>query len=137
MNKKLLFGIGALAVLGVGGYLWWKKSQSNGSSSSGSEGGESRSAEASSTETTSEDTAGAGNDSPLPVDVPIAPASKKEARQQRRQTRRDCASEAKSQGLKRASKKRREFMRECKAAGGTNADFAGEQADFAFNGNIY
>ena len=137
MNKKLLIGVGALAVLGVGGYLWWKKSQSNGSSSSGSEGGESRSAEASSAETSTEDTAGAGNDKPAPADVADSPKTKKEARKERRQTRRDCKQEAKSKNLKWGSKNRREFMRECKAAGGTNADFAGEQADFAFNGNTF
>jgi hypothetical protein len=46
----------------------------------------------------------------------------------RKQTRRDCKAEAKSQGLRGRAK--RQFKRECKAAGGINAD----TADFAFNG---
>jgi hypothetical protein len=139
MNKKLLIGVGALAVLGIGGYLWWKKGQTSGSSSSGSEGGDTRSADVSAPETTMDESAGAGSDTPPPQDLVEVPASKtvKEARQQRRQTRRDCRAEAITKGYKPLSGKRRKFMAECKRAGGINADFAGEQADFAFNGNIY
>ena len=29
---------------------------------------------------------------------------------------------------------KRQFKRDCKAAGGTNADFVANEADFAFNG---
>jgi hypothetical protein len=48
----------------------------------------------------------------------------------KRQARRDCRKEAKAKGLK--GKAKRNFKRECKAAGGI--DFASEEADFAFNG---
>lgn len=136
MNKNLLIGVGALAVVGVGAFLFLRKrksdSEGEGSLDLRSETlGGGASAQSPSAETFEADPT-------VPLDeilaAPKTPLTPKEARQVRRGNRRDCSAEAKSNGLKRASKKRREFMRECKAAGGINADFAGEEADFAFNG---
>lgn len=127
MNKGLLIGVGALAVVGVGGYFWWRSRKSSESSTAGeSETGALKSAGSTpSSESAYDETA-------LEEPTISAPTTKKEARQQKRQTRRDCRAEAKAQGLK--GKAKRQFKRECKAAGGVNADFAGEEADFAFNG---
>jgi hypothetical protein len=131
MNKNLLIGVGVLAVVGVGGFLWYRSRQN---AADTSEGGDTRSTSASEGGSTA--SAPAPELEPeLPIDETLAPTadkSKKQVRKDRRQNRRDCRAEAKSQGLK--GKAKREFKRECKAAGGINADFVGEEADFAFNG---
>ena len=134
MNKNLLIGVGVLAVVGVGGFLWYRSRQN---SAGTSEGGDTRSTSSPADETTPSGVE-AGNESPdgvKPIDETLAPTAaptKKEARQEKRQNRRDCRAEAKSKGLK--GKAKRNFKRDCKAAGGINADFASEEADFAFNG---
>jgi len=129
MNKNILIGVGVLAVVGVGGFFLWKSRQNSGGSS---EGGETRSTPASGGESSA--SAPEVAEPELPMEEPIATAAptKKEARQEKRQNRRDCRAEAKSKGLK--GKAKRNFKRDCKAAGGINADFASEEADFAFNG---
>lgn len=130
MNKNLLIGVGVLAVVGVGAFFLLRKREKSteaGSLDLGSEtlGG----ASASTPETPSE------SDPEVPLDEtlsPTTPLTPKEARQGRKQSRRDCRAEAIQKRLK--GKAKREFKRECKAAGGINADFAGDEADFAFNG---
>ena len=133
MNKNLLIGVGVLAVVGVGGFLWYRSRQN---AAGTSEGGDTRSASSPADETipsaTNADDSSAPNEKPVDIALPSVPTSVKEARQQRRQNRRDCRAEAKSRGLK--GKAKRQFKIECKAAGGINADFVGEEADFAFNG---
>ena len=126
MNKRILIGVGALAVLGIGGYFWWssrKKAETT------SESGALKSAQAgSSTSELGEE----GYSEDIVGDSLSAPASKQEARQQRRQKRRDCRAEAKAKGLK--GKAKRQFKRECKAGGGISDEFVSDEADFAFNG---
>jgi len=53
---------------------------------------------------------------------PVVVPSGSEEEKTKREIRRDCKDEAKKQGLKRFTKERREFMRKCKAEGGTNAE---------------
>lgn len=146
MNKNLLIGVGVLAVVGVGAFFLLRKreksTEANGLDLESETLGGGTTAQSAATETAAAETE-------EPIDetlaAPSTPKTRKEARQERRgtrkeerqgrkQTRRDCKDEAKSKGLKRLSKERRNFMKDCKAAGGVNADFAGEEADFAFNG---
>jgi len=135
MNKKLLIGVGVLAVVGVGGFFWWKSRQN---SAGTSEGGDTRSAPSLGSESTPSASESSSESEPeVPLDETLASTTnktKKEARQERRQNRRDCKAEAITKRLKWGSKKRRDFMKDCKAAGGANADFASEESDFAFNG---
>jgi LysM repeat protein len=56
-----------------------------------------------------------------PTVVPITTTDDEESKT-KREIRKDCKDEAKKQGLKRFTKERREFMRKCKAEGGTNAE---------------
>ena len=134
MNKKVLIGIGVLAVVGIGGFIWYRNRQKTKSAGSS----ETQSAtESTAVEQPAQRTETRKVAEELSIDETLAlmaDKSKKEMRQERRQTRRDCRAEAKAQGLKRLSKERRTFMKECKAAGGLNAEFASEEADFAFNG---
>ena len=131
MNKGLLIGVGVLAVVGVGGFLWYRSRQKP-----TAEGGdtETRSATPSAGAEATTPSTPEVEEPELPIEeaAPTATPTKKEARQVRRQNRRDCRAEAKSKGLK--GKAKRNFKKECKAAGGLNADFASEEADFAFNG---
>jgi hypothetical protein len=126
MNKGILIGIGVLMVAGIGGFFWWKNK--NKSTSTGEGAFDTKSSDKI---TAPESTV---NEPVMEQveNIAVEPASKKEARQIKRQTRRDCRAEAKSKGLK--GKAKRQFKRECKAAGGTNADFVTNEADFAFNG---
>jgi hypothetical protein len=131
MNKTLLIGVGVLAVVGVGGFLWYRSRQKSTEEAGGTD---TRSATPSAgAEATTPSTPEVAEPE-LPMEEPIATATptKKEARQEKRQNRRDCRKEAKAKGLK--GKAKRNFKRECKAAGGINADFSSEEADFAFNG---
>jgi hypothetical protein len=126
-----LIGVGVLAVVGVGGFLWYRSRQN---AADTSEGGDTRSIPASEGGSTA--SAPAPELEPeLPLDEtlsPTTPLTPKEARQGRKQSRRDCRAEAIQRRLK--GKEKRQFKRECKAAGGINADFVGEEANFAFNG---
>lgn len=146
MNKNLLIGVGVLAVVGVGAFFLLRKREK--SAEAGSLDLESETLGGGTTaQSAATEKAAAENEEPIDetLAAPSTPKTRKEARQERRgtrkeerqgrkQTRRDCRDEAKSKGLKRLSKERRNFMKDCKAAGGINADFAGEEADFAFNG---
>jgi hypothetical protein len=132
MNKNLLIGVGVIAVVGVGAFLYFRKRQTT-----TEEGGlDLRSATmGAETGTTSTPETPSESEPEVPLDETLASTTnktKKEARQERRQNRRDCRAEAKAKGLKGQAK--RNFKRDCKAAGGINADFASEEADFAFNG---
>lgn len=124
MNKGILIGVGVLAVLGVGGFFWWKSR--NKSETSSDLGDMTKSAEqgASSDEASVEEA--------LESSDITEPASKKEARKQKRQKRRDCRAEAKAKGLK--GKAKRQFKSECKAQGGVSDEFVTDESDFAFNG---
>ena len=90
-----------------------------------------RSSESGASETASNSGTDDATESTAPTKE-IKGLTRKEARQKRRQTRRDCREEAKARGLH--GKEKRKFKRACKAEGGINAEFAGEEADFAFNG---
>jgi hypothetical protein len=134
MNKNLLIGVGVIAVVGVGAFLYFRKRQTT-----TEEGGlDLRSATmGAETGTTSTPETPSESEPEVPLDETLASTTnktKKEARQERRQNRRDCKAEAITKRLKWGSKKRRDFMKDCKAAGGANADFASEESDFAFNG---
>ena len=132
MNKGLLIGVGVLAVVGVGGFLWYRSRQKP---TEGASGADTRSATPSAGGEATTPTTPEVGEPELLLDETLAPTAtptKKEARQEKRQNRRDCRAEAKSKGLK--GKAKRNFKRDCKAAGGINADFASEEADFAFNG---
>ena len=135
MNKNLLIGVGALAIIGVGAFLFLRKRKSD-SEGEGSLDLRSETLGGGATaQSTAAETPEAEPEVPLDETLsPKADKTKKDARQQKRTNRRDCREEAKSKGLKRLSKERRNFMKDCKAAGGINADFAGDEADFAFNG---
>jgi hypothetical protein len=149
MNKNLLIGVGVLAVVGVGAFFLLRKREKSteaGSLDLESENlGGGTTAQSAATEAAAAQTAAAETEESIDetLAAPSTPKTRKEARQERRgtrkeerqgrrQTRRDCRAEANAQGLK--GKAKRDFKRECKAAGGMNADFAGEEADFAFNG---
>ena len=150
MNKNLLIGVGVLAVVGVGAFFLLKKreksTEAGGLDLESETLGGGATAQSTAAATAAAEAAAAETEAPLDETLsPTTPLTRKEARQERRgtrkeerqvrkQTRRDCKDEAKSKGLKRLSKERRNFMKDCKAAGGVNADFAGEEADFAFNG---
>jgi hypothetical protein len=130
MNKNLLIGVGVLAVVGVGAFLYFRKRGTE-------EGGlDLRSATlGEGTGSTSTPETPSASEPEVPLDEtlsPTTPSTPKEARQGRKQSRRDCRAEAIQKRLK--GKEKREFKRQCKAAGGINADFAGDEADFAFNG---
>jgi hypothetical protein len=133
MNKNLLIGVGVMAVVGVGAFLYFRKRQTTTEEATLDLRSETLGAD----ETTPSGVE-AGNEPPdgvKPLDEtlsPTTPLTPKEARQGRKQSRRDCRAEAIQKRLK--GKAKREFKRECKAAGGINADFAGDEADFAFNG---
>ena len=128
MNKKVIFiGLGVVALGGLAFFLFRKKSGGAGAADAAA----ARAADVSAgTDPT--------YDESLYDDTAYAeagiPQSRKEIRQERREVRRNCKDEAKAKGLKWGTRKRREFMRECKAAGGENVDFMSEQSDFAFNG---
>jgi hypothetical protein len=132
MNKNLLIGAGVLAVVGVGAFLYFRKRQTTTeegtldlrSATLGAETG---------TTSTPETPSASEPEAPLDETLsPTTPLTPKEARQGRKQSRRDCRAEAIQRRLR--GKEKRQFKRECKAAGGINADFSGEEADFAFNG---
>lgn len=129
MNKKVIFiGLGVVALGGLAFFLFRKKPSA--ASEAGAADAATRAADAPTGggETYDE---GAYDDTALAeAGVPL---SRKEQRQERRQNRRDCRAEAKARGLR--GKAKREFKRECKAAGGLdNMDFMSEQSEFAFNG---
>jgi hypothetical protein len=132
MNKNLLIGAGVLAVVGVGAFLYFRKRQTTTEEGALDLRSETLGAE---TGTTSTPATPSASEPEVPLDEtlsPTTPLTPKEARQGRKQSRRDCRAEAIQRRLK--GKAKREFKRECKAAGGINADFAGDEADFAFNG---
>lgn len=134
MNKNLLIGVGALAVVGVGAFLFLRKRKSD-SEGEGSLDLRSETLGGGATvQSPSAETPEADLEVPLDETLAAPKTSKsvKEARQGRRGNRRDCRAEAITQNLK--GKAKRQFKKECKAAGGMNADFAVEEADFAFNG---
>lgn len=125
MDKKVIFiGLGVVALGGLAFFLFRKKGGAGAASTRSADVGAGASAGA-------EETYDESYDESLDEELGV-PQTRKEMRQERRQTRRDCRAEAKSRGLR--GKKKRQFKRECKAAGGVNADFTSEQADFAFNG---
>lgn len=132
MNKNLLIGVGVMAVVGVGAFLYFRKRQA--STDEGSLDLRSETLGGGATaQSTAAETPAAEPEVPLDETLsPTTPLTPKEARQGRKQSRRDCRAEAIQKRLK--GKAKREFKRECKAAGGINADFAGDEADFAFNG---
>ena len=137
MNKNLLIGVGVLAVVGVGAFFLLKKREKSteaGGLDLGSETlGGGATAQSTAAETAAAEVAAAETEVTLDETLsPKTPLTPKEARQGRKQSRRDCRAEAIQKRLK--GKAKREFKRECKAAGGINADFVGEEADFAFNG---
>ena len=138
MNKNLLIGVGVLAVVGVGAFFLLKKREKSteaGGLDLGSETlGGGATAQSTAAATAAAEAAAAETEAPLDETLlePTLPKTPKEARQGRRQNRRDCRAEAISRNLK--GKAKRQFKKECKAAGGINADFVGEEADFAFNG---
>lgn len=111
MDKKWLFiGLGVVALGGIAFFVFRKPSSENVSNAQLPDSG--------SLENSTDSSLG-------DIDGLLPTASRK-------QVRRDCRAEAKAKGLK--GKEKRQFKRDCKAAGGVNADFVSEQAGFAFNG---
>lgn len=124
MNKNYIFiGLGVLAVGGLAFYLMRKPSAATTTPvvDAGS-GADLRSADVPVGEQSMQDLG-------IGTGASAVPQSRKERRQERRANRRDCRAEAKALGLR--GKAKRDFKKECKAAGGIdNMD----EADFAFNG---
>jgi hypothetical protein len=123
MNKKVIFiGLGVVALGGLAFFLFRKKSGGAGATDAAS-----AAARAADVPTGTAPTYDESIYDDTALASPSVPPS-------RREIRRNCKDEAKAKGLKRLTRARREFMRECKAAGGENVDFMSEQSDFAFNG---
>ena len=113
MNKNTIFiGLGVLAVGGLA-YWYFTKPSTTDTSSDGSDLGKSAAPPI------QDDYSDTGSDAGL--GIPTGQAKS------RKQNRRDCRAEAKSQGLR--GKAKRQFRRNCKKAGGMD-----DGADFAFNG---
>jgi hypothetical protein len=132
MDKKVIFiGLGVVALGGLAFFLFRKK---GGAGADSSGGADTRSANLGAGASAGADPMyDESYDTSLDAQLGV-PQTRKEIRQERRAVRRDCKAEAQAKGLRRLSRARREFMRECKAAGGENLDFMSEQSEFAFNG---
>jgi hypothetical protein len=135
MDKKVIFiGLGVVALGGLAFFLFRKK---GGAGAASVGGAATRGADVGAGAGAGAGAAAAEEvyDESLDAELGMgAEPTRKEIRQERRAVRRNCKAEAKSKGLKWGTKKRRNFMRDCKAAGGENADFTSEVSDFAFNG---
>lgn len=136
MNKKVIFiGLGVVALGGLAFFLFRKKGGAGAASSGGLDTRSADIAAASAGTSAGAQVYDESYDTSLDAELGTGvPQSRKEIRQERRAVRRNCKDEAKAKGLRWGTRARREFMRECKAAGGENVDFTSEQADFAFNG---
>ena len=115
MNKKVIYiGLGILAVGGLAYYFMSKPTAPSMDTASPDMGKSASNTETSTAEDATE--SGAPN-----------PSGASAGSKTRKQVRKDCRAEARARGLRGRAK--RQFRKECKAAGGVD-----DAADFAFNG---